>query len=302
MKITNTIQTRIAIWQKQVVWEDFRPILVGAITLFLLVAFGERITILQPLRILLGLIYVLFIPGYCLTTTLFPRINDLDSIERLGLSIGFSVAFVSILALVLDWLHWGLYPWPILLSQLGLIGLSIALTLWRRSQLSLDVVDIPKISWRSSRNFGSVANRRLYSVLMIGLITLGLAVWAFLTPMSDRYATEFYILGSEGLVEGYPSEIKLNDEVQVNIGVINRENSELNYHFEVWVTDNLNLDKRKRVMLSDSFSLRPDEKIERSVSWYMPWVGEDQKIELLLLYDDELEPSRELDMWINVRE
>lgn len=302
MKITNTIQTQITIWQKQIVWQDFSPILVGAMILILLKILGDEITFLQPLRVILGLAYVLFVPGYCLTTALFPRMNDLESVERLALGIGFSVASVSILALVLDWLHLGLYPWPILLGEFGMIVLFIGVTLWRRSQLPPDVIYTPGILRRLSWSSLPLSNRRLPYILMVSLVISGLAAWAFLTPTADQFVTEFYILGSDKLVTDYPYQVGHNDEVRVNVGVINREKSELQYHFEVWVTDNLNANRRKLVFRSDPFSLRPGEKYENSVSWHMPWAGEDQKVELLLFDGHNSAPARQLRMWINVRE
>jgi uncharacterized membrane protein len=302
MKTTKTIQTKITVEQTKIVWEDFGPILAGAMILMVLVALGEEFTFLFPLRVVLGLTYVLFIPGYCLTMAIFPRINDLKSAERISLSIGLSVASVSILALLLDWLHLGLFPWPILLTEFGGIGLFIAMTLWRRLQLPFDEIYISSIAWQPSWNSLSIPKKRLYNVLMVGLLMAGLAAWIFLTPATDPFTTEFYILGSKGFVESYPYNVRINDGVQVKVGVINREKSEINYHFEVWVTDNLILNKRERVLQSESFLLKPGEKFENSVSWRMPWAGEDQKAELLLFYENDSKPARQLQMWINVRE
>jgi uncharacterized membrane protein len=302
MKITNTIQNQITIWQKQVVWQDFSPILVGATTLILLITLGEAITFLRPLRVVLGLAYVLFVPGYCLTTALFPRMNDLENVERLGLSLGFSVASVSILALVLDWLHVGLHPWSIVLGEFAMTGFFMAVTSRKRSQLPVDEIYIPRISWPLPRAVLSVSNRRLYYFLMPALVISVLAVWVFLTPISGQSVSEFYILGPDGLIADYPYQMELNNEVRVNVGIINREKGEVNYHFEVWVTDSLNPERRERVLQSNIFSLRPGEKYEHPVSWHMPWAGDDQKVELLLFYNNDSKPSRQLKMWINVKE
>src|ERR1041385_207741 len=134
MKIPETIYGRINIRQKQILLEEFSFILLGAILLLLLTMFDETIFLFQLLRIVLGLIYILFIPGYCLTTAAFPRVHELDHVERIGLSIGLSIASVSVLALVLDRLPWGLSFWSILLGEYGIISLFAAVTIWRRSQ------------------------------------------------------------------------------------------------------------------------------------------------------------------------
>jgi uncharacterized membrane protein len=74
-------------------------------------------------------------PKYTLAAALFPHGKDLDKIERLGLSIGLSVAWLPLLALILDRLAWGLRLWPILLGLLwsGVVFSSIAA--WRRARL-----------------------------------------------------------------------------------------------------------------------------------------------------------------------
>ena len=49
-----------------------------------------------PIRIILGLPLVLFLPGYALIATLFPRKDDFDGIERIALSFGLSIAISPI--------------------------------------------------------------------------------------------------------------------------------------------------------------------------------------------------------------
>ena len=54
---------------------------------------------LAVVRIPLGLVMVLFVPGYSLIAALFPRKNDLDGIERVALSFGLSIAVVPLIGL-----------------------------------------------------------------------------------------------------------------------------------------------------------------------------------------------------------
>ena len=86
----------------------------------------------------------------------------------------------------------------------------------------------------------------------------------------------------------------------VSVGVVNHEQEKINYHIEVWITDSLNPENRVRVAQSQVFLLQPGEKNEQQVSWRMPQVGNDQKVELLLFYNDDIAPYRRLQMWINV--
>ena len=54
-------------------------------------------------RIVLGFFLMLFLPGYSLIAMLFPRRNDLDEIERIGLSFGLSIAIITLLSLALNY-------------------------------------------------------------------------------------------------------------------------------------------------------------------------------------------------------
>jgi hypothetical protein len=79
------------------------------------------------LRNALGTIFILWLPGYAFIKALFPkqlplRTNDkdLDTIERIALSIGMSIALVPIVGLLLNYTPWGIRLTPIVLSLLGL--------------------------------------------------------------------------------------------------------------------------------------------------------------------------------------
>jgi len=67
-----------------------------------------------PVRIILGLLLVLFLPGYSLIAALFPGKDDLDGIERIALSFGLSIAVVPLLGLALNYRPFGIRLVPIL--------------------------------------------------------------------------------------------------------------------------------------------------------------------------------------------
>jgi len=78
-----------------------------------------------PVRIILGLLLVLFLPGYSLIAALFPGKGGLGGIERIALSFGLSIAVVPLLGLALNYTLFrirlvpvlvGLFVFPILLA------------------------------------------------------------------------------------------------------------------------------------------------------------------------------------------
>lgn len=62
----------------------------------------ETDTPLSYIRYIFAFIFVAFLPGYCLTETLFPREDSLDIIERFTFSIGLSFAVTALVGLFLS--------------------------------------------------------------------------------------------------------------------------------------------------------------------------------------------------------
>ena len=77
------------------------------------------------LRYVFGAIEVLYFPGYTLIEALYPKKEDLDSLERLALSIGLSLALVPLVGLLLNYTPWGIRLEPIVIS-LSILGVSLA--------------------------------------------------------------------------------------------------------------------------------------------------------------------------------
>ena len=78
-------------------------------------------------RYVLGIIFVLWLPGYTFMKALFPKQlpiktseKDMDLIERTALSIGMSLALVPIVGLMLNYTPWGISLTPIVLSLVAL--------------------------------------------------------------------------------------------------------------------------------------------------------------------------------------
>jgi Na+/melibiose symporter-like transporter len=92
-------------------------------------------------RYVLGAIFVLWLPGYTFMRALFPTEHstiklekDLDTIERVALSLGMSLALVPIVGLLLNYTPWGIRLTPIVLSLLALTMLFATAAIMRENQ------------------------------------------------------------------------------------------------------------------------------------------------------------------------
>jgi uncharacterized membrane protein len=258
---------------------------------------------LKPVRLIFGLIYVLYAPGYCLTAALFPHQNELGGIERTGLSIGLSIAIVPVLAVLLS-NPWGLSQWSFLLGEAGVIGLGMSVTLWRRTHLTIVQAYKPQFSWdpRTWWRTLSQLEKGIY-LLLIGMLSIVVfsATWLFLIPSPDQFMTEFYILGQNHQPQDYPRQGVLGEELSLTMGIMNREQKAHRYRVEVWAVDPWQ-DKRELLTETELGVLPPNITQQRPLLWSMPWAGDDQKAEFLLFIDNDSQPYRQLELWLNVIE
>jgi hypothetical protein len=105
---------------------------------------------LQPyvfIRYVLGIIFILWLPGYTFIKALFPRpppskpatsltgtVQNLDAIERIALSIGLSLALVPITGLLLNYTPWGITLTPTVLSLAALTLASATAAVLRENE------------------------------------------------------------------------------------------------------------------------------------------------------------------------
>ena len=81
---------------------------ISALSFLSIVLLPETGTPLSYIRYIFAFILVAFLPGYCLTETLFPKEQTLDIIERITFSIGLSFAITAIVGLILSFTLFGL--------------------------------------------------------------------------------------------------------------------------------------------------------------------------------------------------
>jgi|GEM_PF-1169656 len=251
---------------------------------------------LGPIRIVLGLPFVLLFPGYVLVAALYPRKEDLDSVERAALSFGLSIAIVPLIGLALNYSPWGIRLNPILAFVSLFIVMGAGAAMYRRQALPAEeafAISVPLPRWSQVR-LATVAQA---VVVVLCLIGFGAAV-AFLATSrgSSESFTEFYILGPDGRAEGYPRTLELGDGLTVILGVVNREGDDAAYEIEATVDGQV-------AVLIDSVRLEDGERWEELVTLVPNQAGNSQKVEFLL-YREEMdgvdEAYRAVHLWVDV--
>jgi len=135
------------------------------------------------LRQILGLVFVLFLPGYAATAALFPENEQIDGIERVALSFGLSIAIVPLIGLALNFTPWGIRLDPILASVSAFIVASSLVAWYRRMRLPADerfaiVVDV-KVDFRGMPLVDKLLTIGIVIMLVASVIVLA---WAVATP------------------------------------------------------------------------------------------------------------------------
>ena len=99
-----------------------------------------------PVRIILGLPFVLFFTGYVSISALFPGKEDLDIIERLAFGIGLSIAITPLIGLILNYTPFGIRVYSVVFSLFSFILLVSIVAICRRKIASPGDVFTPSAS------------------------------------------------------------------------------------------------------------------------------------------------------------
>jgi len=249
------------------------------------------------LRIILGVPFLLFFPGYALTAALFTRRGRMGGIERVALSFGLSIAVVPLIGLILHYTPWGIRLEPILYSVASFILITSVIAWLRRRRLTRRERFSVELYLRLPGWGGGVWDRVLAITLVVVILgALGTLGYFIATPKVEETFTEFYILGPEGKAADYPAELKVGGEGRVIAGIVNHEGREVSYRVEVVIGSDKTTEVGP-VMLAD------EQKWEGEVGFVSETPGEHQRVEFSLYKDGEVEPCLEpLYLWVDVTE
>jgi uncharacterized membrane protein len=184
-----------------------------------------------PVRVVVGLPFVLFVPGYALIAALFPEaggsdaVEDtadataeastgestdtagaldsggIDGIERVALSFGLSIAVVPLIGLVLNFTPWGIRLIPIMVATSAFTVGATWVGARRRFALSAeDRFAVPYRTWTASARTellepDSRADLALNVLLVVSILLAVTSVtYAVAVPKEGESFSEFYLL------------------------------------------------------------------------------------------------------------
>ena len=118
---------------KHAVWFWIMMVLsIGAIISVFVI--NEENTPLIFIRYVLGVLFILFLPGYSLVKALFPP-REIDYLERTVLSMGISISLVPVVGMILNYTPWGIRLIPVTLFLLILTTTFTVIALIREFSL-----------------------------------------------------------------------------------------------------------------------------------------------------------------------
>jgi uncharacterized membrane protein len=197
---------------------------------------------IPPLRIILSLPILLFIPGYCLIAVLYPKKHEIEFIERIALSFGISIAVVPLISYGLNFTPWGIRVDSVVISLTVLILALILVAHYRRAlfpskeRFSMSFSEIAGSLREAFFPAGSILIDRALSVVLILVILVAITttIYVIVSPKETEHFSEFFIVGEKGMAADYPDQLVTGLQYPMFIGVGNHEYRNVTYTIETW--------------------------------------------------------------------
>lgn len=259
-------------------------VLMAAVTLLLVPA-----VVFSPSnipRIVLGLPFVLFFPGYSLVSALFPAKSLLGAVERAAYSLALSIALVALTGLLLNYV-WSITLYP-MLGSLTLMILALSAAAWYRRR---NLPEEEKTYLRLRLDFGwrraAVTDRVLWVCLAV--VLAGAVIVSVHTYQKNQQGfTEFYLLGAQGMAADYPQQLSVGEEGRFTMTVVNRERTAETYLIRVLAEDcRVRVDGEERPEISLALEHTAQQTFE--VEFFFTAPGEGKKLEFNLYRADDPE-------------
>lgn len=286
-------------------------------------------------RTVLGLLFVLFAPGYAAVAALFPErahatedetkrglsSGSVGGIERLALSLGMSVAIVPLFALVLN-----VTPLPFdlesVLTVLGGFTTTVTVVAIRR-RTALPAARRFRIPYRrwirsvgAEFSTGSPMDAVPVLIVVASLLVAGVGLSQTVAPPQNAETyTEFYLLGGTedgvGTTTNYTTNLTSGEEHSIVVGIGNQERQPTDYTVIVRLQrmhqqENVSTPVASEVLTRSETTVTANETVERRITYTPDTTGERLRLQFLLYRGAvPATPSadtayREVHLWVSV--
>ena len=248
------------------------------------------------LRAVLGIVFIAFLPGYAVVSFLFPKNGDIGLSERLLLSFATSVAIVGLTGFILNYTPFGIHLNIMALIFLILIVVFSILTLIKRSFIvdSFNPEFTPTLRGIKKVFLNEKKIDKFLSIILIILVVFAISMttYAVVKPKQSEKFTEFYILGSDGKMNNYPTNLSTGAIGNVTTVIVNNENTTTSY----LLVYNYN----GSTVSENNITLKSGENISIPYSIVAGNAGNNEVEFLLYKQPDKKNVYRSLHFWVNV--
>jgi uncharacterized membrane protein len=273
----------------------------------------------RPLAVVVGIPFVLLVPGYALVSAVFPRAGETGPLPgdgtswlgRLGLSVGGSVVAVGVVGGVLDFSVWG-FSRDAVVAGLCVWTLVATAVAWYRRR-TLTGADSAGADHRAiwARLRALVAGEGIVGVVLTLVVVVAAvgAVGVVVEQSAETEpVTELYILGEtesgERVADGYPSNLTAGEPTTLDVGV-----GATTAAFEGTVVARLERVRvrgdsvrvtESRQLGSFAVSVPADERVLREHTVRPTMVGERLRLTYRLYQRGSSSPRQQVHIWVSV--
>lgn len=201
------------------------------------------------IRMVLGLVLLIFFPGYALASALWPEayisgpaemasgsLEDgpsgkrlIDNLERIGLSFGLSIVLVSITGIMLHFTSVGITLESTLLCNFALILTLIAIAFYRRRKITTAEafhLDLTFSGFMPQEKTEKLFSLAIAITLVLASITLA---YSLMIPNTEQEYSTLYYLDANGTAQNYPVNLTISSTGTVIVGISCHEYSTTRY-------------------------------------------------------------------------
>lgn len=176
------------------------------------------------IRPILGIFFLLVIPGYMTLAAIFPGKSGPDTIERIALTFGLSISIFALVGLTIYYTFGGINLETIEFAMAGFV-IAVAFIAWqRRTNLPEDERYVINIEINASVKGMPFVDRLLVVGIVIAAAMSLTMMYFVLSPTNTaHYNSEIGLLGPTGQTAGYPWNLTLGQATNVNVSVHSKE-------------------------------------------------------------------------------